>query len=86
MSERRTELEQSVFAVKREVGDREKQTKKLTMEVKSLTEKAKVLEEQIVSQEKHVKAAKPDEKKLAEMNSKVDAFRAEYEEAMENSR
>ena len=86
VSERRQELDQRLHASRREVGERERAVKKLQVEVSSLKEEVKILQSQIVTQEKHVAAAKPDEAKVAEMTKKVDAIRAEYEEAMENSR
>ena len=51
-----------------------------------MKEEVKILEDQIATQEDVVKKAKPDEAKLEEMNTEVEACRGEFEEAMENSR
>merc|ERR1719312_1022203 len=82
VSERRQELDHRLHASRRELGERERALKKLQVEVSGLKEEAKILESQIVTQEKHVVAAKPDEARVADMTQKIDALRAEYEEAM----
>ena len=58
-----------MFAYRKEVQERERSSKKLQMEVSSLKEEVKILEDQIATQEDVVKKAKPDEAKLEEMNA-----------------
>lgn len=86
VSEKKQDLEQRLYASRKEVQERERSSKKLQMEVSSLKEEVKILEDQIATQEDVVKKAKPDEAKLEEMNAEVEACRGEFEEAMENSR
>lgn len=86
VSEKKQDLEQRLYASRKEVQERERSSKKLQMEVSSLKEEVKILEDQIATQEDVVKKAKPDEAKLEEMNTEVEACRGEFEEAMENSR
>jgi len=76
VSEKKQDLEQRLYASRKEVQERERLSKKLQMEVSSLKEEVKILEDQIATQENVVKKAKPDEAKLEEMNAEVEACMA----------
>merc|ERR1719158_297563 len=80
------ELDQIVHNAKKEILQREKSVKSLKLQINKIKEEKKLLEQQIQSQNPIVKQAKPDKAKMQELKSKVDAMKAEFEDAIEKSR
>ena len=86
VSEKKNELEQIVYKAKKEIAERQKAVKSLTLQVNKLTEERKLLEDQIKTQKILVKEAEPDKQKFEQMMKEVGRLKAEFEEAIENSR
>lgn len=79
----KSDKEDRITVLKRELKALNNESHKLKLEIKSLTEKEKSLKHQIAQQEKILADIKPDEAKLAELTEKETELQALYDASHE---
>ena len=80
-SRRRNQLDEKIATLKNSLKEEVKTQRKLAVEVNPLQQMMKELEAQVPAQERAVKEAAPDKKRVSEMKQRIDAAQAIYDTA-----
>jgi len=85
-NKRRQELDDILYKGKKDIQEMKKQHGKLKVEVNPLKEQVVMMEKQVADQEARVKEAAPDKKIVKEMQARMTAAQAVYDEADGNAK
>jgi len=86
LNTKRGEAEGAIVMAKRELLNREKDLKKLSMDVKAFDDEESKLQQQIKNQKKIVQDSKPDKARVKDMEKNCEGLQQIFTEASENGR